>query len=75
MIFSGPPGPKFIAEALVVSENVGEGGPGDFVLLPDIVRERNERAEGIVFVNVEGGDGSEGALGGAERAKGGGERI
>lgn len=41
-----------MAEALVASENVGEGGPGDLVLLPDIARERKERAEGMVVVVV-----------------------
>lgn len=29
MIFRGPSGPKFNTDALVVSVNVGEGGPGD----------------------------------------------
>jgi len=29
MIFAGPSAPKFIAEAWVVSEKVGEGGPGE----------------------------------------------
>jgi len=29
MIFAGPSAPKFIAEAWVASEKVGEGGPGE----------------------------------------------
>lgn len=29
MIFSGPSTPKLTAEAWVVSENVGDGGPGE----------------------------------------------
>lgn len=29
IILSGPSGPKFIADAFVASEKVGEGGPGD----------------------------------------------
>lgn len=29
MIFAGPFSPKLTADAFVVSENVGEGGPGD----------------------------------------------
>jgi hypothetical protein len=29
MIFAGPFSPKFIADMFVVSENVGEGGPGE----------------------------------------------
>ena len=29
MIFAGPFSPKWTADALVVSEYVGEGGPGD----------------------------------------------
>lgn len=31
MIFAGPSAPKFIAEAWVASEKVGEGGPGEEV--------------------------------------------
>ena len=47
--FSGPLGPKFIADAFVASENVGEGGPGETARLGgDIARERRERARGIV---------------------------
>ena len=29
MIFSGPSTPKLMADAWVVSENVGDGGPGE----------------------------------------------
>lgn len=43
MIFSGPSAPKFIAEACVASENVGEGGPGEDVRFGDIARLRIER--------------------------------
>ena len=43
MIFSGPSAPKFIAEAWVASENVGEGGPGDDVRFGDMARLRRER--------------------------------
>lgn len=44
MIFSGPPAPKFIADAWVVSENVGEGGPGDELRLAEPkARARSER--------------------------------
>lgn len=31
MIFAGPFSPKFTADTLVVSVNVGEGGPGEMV--------------------------------------------
>ena len=48
-IFSGPSGPKFIADAFVVSEKVGEGGPGEVVRRREMVSERRERARGIVF--------------------------
>lgn len=48
IIFSGPSGPKFMADALVVSENVGEGGPGEVFRRLEMVRERRERARGIV---------------------------
>ena len=50
MILSGPLGPKFMADALVASENVGDGGPGDFVLLAERVSERRERAAGMTVV-------------------------
>ena len=33
MILAGPFGPKFMAEAWVASENVGEGGLGDELCL------------------------------------------
>ncbi len=48
IILSGPLGPKFMADALVVSENVGEGGPGDVGRFDEIARERNERARGML---------------------------
>ena len=55
MIFSGPSGPKFIADALVVSENVGDGGPGDvFLRLELMARERRERARGMVVGGKDG---------------------
>ena len=43
MILAGPFGPKFIAEAWVASERVGEGGLGEVLRLmepKEIVRER-----------------------------------
>ena len=43
MIFSGPSTPKLMAEAWVVSENVGEGGPGDDGRFGDSVKLRSER--------------------------------
>lgn len=56
MILEGPCSPKFIAEALVASEKVGEGG--EVVVAVElrrgvtvdvlIARERRERAFGIV---------------------------
>lgn len=48
IIFSGPFGPKSMADALVASENVGDGGPGDEARFGDRARARNERAGGIV---------------------------
>ena len=50
MIFSGPFAPKFMAEACVASEKVGEGGPcGVFRLELDVIaRVRRGRDEGIV---------------------------
>jgi hypothetical protein len=52
IIFAGPFSPKWTADAFVVSENVGEGGPGDpfrfdceFVVSE---RVRNVRDLGIV---------------------------
>lgn len=43
MIFSGPSAPKFMAEAWVESENVGEGGGDGLRLLEPKVRARSER--------------------------------
>lgn len=43
MIFAGPSAPKFIADMFVVSENVGEGGPGDTLRLEPNARLRRER--------------------------------
>ncbi len=43
IIFSGPSIPKFMADALVVSENVGDGGPGDELRFEPKVRPRRER--------------------------------
>ena len=37
-----------MADALVVSENVGDGGPGSVRRLGAIVMERSERARGMV---------------------------
>ena len=34
MIFAGPFSPRFTADTLVVSENVGEGGPGEALRFP-----------------------------------------
>jgi hypothetical protein len=34
IIFAGPFSPKFTADTLVVSENVGEGGPGEALRFP-----------------------------------------
>ena len=52
IIFAGPFSPKWTADALVVSENVGEGGPGDaFRLACELVfsaRGRKDRDFGIV---------------------------
>jgi hypothetical protein len=48
MILAGPFSPKFIADTLVVSENVGEGGPGEafrftweFVVVASVRRGRD----------------------------------
>lgn len=43
MIFVGPSAPKFIADALVESEKVGEGGPGDVLRLEPKANARKER--------------------------------
>jgi hypothetical protein len=52
MTFSGPLDPKFIADAFVASENVGEGGPrpGFWCLFTfeDTERVRSERGLGMV---------------------------
>lgn len=50
IILSGPLGPKFMADAFVVSVNVGEGGPGDATRLGEMAKERRERARGIVIL-------------------------
>lgn len=34
MTFAGPFSPRFTADTLVVSENVGEGGPGEALRFP-----------------------------------------
>ena len=34
MIFAGPCSPRFTADTFVVSENVGEGGPGEALRFP-----------------------------------------
>lgn len=48
MIFSGPAVPKFICEACVASERVGDGGPGvTAVAFWLSVSVRNERGRGI----------------------------
>ena len=46
MILAGPLGPKFIAEACVASENVGEGGPGEALRL----MEPKEKLRGAMVV-------------------------
>ena len=48
IILSGPFGPKFIADAFVVSEKVGDGGPEEAGGRGLIANERRERALGIV---------------------------
>ena len=53
MIFSGPLAPKFIAEAFVASENVGEGGPWPVFVCLFACEEResvrSERGLGMMF--------------------------
>ena len=44
IILSGPWGPKFMADALVVSEKVGDGGPGDAGRFGVMAKVRSERA-------------------------------
>lgn len=49
IIFSGPLSPKFMPDAFVASENVGDGGPADVVVLgAEMVRVRRERGRGMV---------------------------
>ena len=49
MIFSGPLFPKFIADAFVASENVGEGGSLEgFVCFEDTERVRRARGFGML---------------------------
>lgn len=53
MIFSGPFAPKFMPDAFVASENVGDGGPGDVVVLGgEMVRVRRERERGMTSRKV-----------------------
>jgi hypothetical protein len=51
MILEGPSSPRFTADALVVSVNVGEGGPGEALRFPcgvvAIVKGRRGRGLGI----------------------------
>jgi hypothetical protein len=51
MIFAGPCSPRFTADTLVVSLNVGEGGPGEALRFPcafvAIVNGRRGRGLGI----------------------------
>ena len=51
MIFAGPCSPRFTADTLVVSLNVGEGGPGEALRFPcafvAIVKGRRGRGLGI----------------------------
>lgn len=52
MIFSGPSDPKFIADAFVASEKVGEGGPRVelecLFAFEEMERVRSERGLGMV---------------------------
>jgi hypothetical protein len=52
MILAGPFGPKFIAEAWVVSENVGEGGLGEALRLME-PKEKGERLGAMVVEDSE----------------------
>lgn len=54
IILSGPSGPKFIADAFVVSENVGDGGPGEAARLGEMASVRSERARGMIEAAAEG---------------------
>lgn len=58
MIFSGPSAPKFIAEALVASEKVGDGGPAvdEFGLLTFAESDRVRRDLGAGIVDVDEGE-------------------
>jgi hypothetical protein len=51
IIFAGPCSPRFTADTLVVSENVGEGGPGEALRFPCefvvIAKGRRDRDFGI----------------------------
>lgn len=49
IILSGPSGPKFMADAFVVSEKVGDGGPGELVRFGEMAKERSERALGMLM--------------------------
>ena len=53
IIFSGPSDPKFIADAFVASEKVGEGGPwagfGCLLIFEETERVRSERGLGMAF--------------------------
>ena len=48
MILVGPFGPKFIAEAWVASENVGEGGLGEALRLMEPKEKVRERLGAMV---------------------------
>lgn len=48
MILAGPFGPKFIAEAWVASENVGEGGLGEALRLMEPKEKVRERLGAMV---------------------------
>lgn len=65
MIFSGPPGPNLTADALVASEKVGEGGPGDelrFVIRKASSRSERDLLEGICKCNKVTGQDNEASL-------------
>ncbi len=47
IILSGPSGPKLRTDALVVSVNVGDGGPGDISRLGERACVRRERTRGM----------------------------
>ena len=52
MILAGPFAPKFIAEACVASENVGEGGLGEILRLVEPKEKVRKRLGGMVCVRV-----------------------